>query len=63
MYVDPSKKVNNECGPAGKTRSTRSGIKARPEAHICCALPLGKGTTLSVETRHNSCTLQATLST
>jgi len=26
-------------------------------------LPLGKGTTLSVETRHNSCTLQATLST
>ena len=56
VYVDPSKKRNNECGPAWKTR------RARPEAHICCALPLGKGTTLPIETRHNSCTLQATLS-
>jgi len=57
VYVDPSKKGNNECGPAWKTR------RAWPEAPICCALPLGKGTTLSVETRHNSCTLQAMLST
>ncbi len=56
VYVHPSKKRNNECGPAWKTR------RARPEAHICCALPLGKGTTLTIETRHNSCTLQATLS-
>ena len=54
---------NNECEPAWKTRSTLACIKARPEAHICCALPPGKGTTLPVETRHNSCTLQATLST
>ena len=56
VYVHPSKKCNNECGPAWKTR------RAWPEAHICCALPLGKGTTLTIETRHSSCTLQATLS-
>ena len=36
--------------------------RAWPEAHICCALPLGKGTTLTIKTRRNSCTLQATLS-
>ena len=53
VYVHPSKKRNNECGPAWKTR------RARPEAHICCALPLGKGATLTIETRLNSCTLQA----
>jgi len=57
VYVHPSKKRNNECGPAWKTR------RARPEGPICCALPLGKGTTLTVATKHNSCTLQATLST
>ena len=56
VYVHPSKKRNNECGPAWMTR------RARPEAHSCCALPLGKGTTLTIETRRNSCTLQATLS-
>ena len=56
VYVHPSKKRNNECGPAWKTR------RARPEAPICCALPLGKGATLTIETRHNSCTLQVTLS-
>ena len=57
VYVHPSKKGNNECGPAWKTR------RAWPEGHICCALSLGKGATLSVATKHNSCTLQATLST
>ena len=57
VYVHPSKKRNNECGPAWKTR------RARPEGPICCALSLGKGTTLSIATKHNSCTLQATLST
>ena len=62
VYVHPLKKRNNECGPAWKTLRTLTSIKARPEAHICCALPLGKGTTLTVETRHNSCTLQDTLS-
>lgn len=36
--------------------------RARPEARICCALSLGKGATLTVETRHNSCTLPTTLS-
>ena len=56
VYVHPSKKRNNECGPAWKTR------RARPEAHICRALPLGKGTTLTIEPRRNSCTLQTTLS-
>ncbi len=56
VYVHPSKKRNNECGPAWKTR------RARPEAHICGALSLGKGTTLTIEPRRNSCTLQATLS-
>ena len=67
VYVHPSalhlrRKRNNECGPAWKTLRTLTSIKARPEAHICCALPPGKGTTLTVETRHNSCTLQDTLS-
>ena len=56
VYVHPSKKRNNECGPAWKTR------RARPEGPICCALSLGKGATLPVATKHNSCTLQATLS-
>ena len=36
--------------------------RAWPEAHICCALPFGKGATLTIKARHNSCTLQATLS-
>ncbi|KGD62074.1 hypothetical protein T9A_01283 [Alcanivorax jadensis T9] len=53
VCVHPS----NECGPAWKTR------RARPEGHIRCALSLGKGATLSVATKHNSCTLQATLNT
>ncbi|MAX55720.1 MAG: hypothetical protein CL537_09470 [Alcanivoracaceae bacterium] len=62
VYFHPSalhlrRKRNNECGPAWKTR------RARPGAHICYALPLGKGATLTIETRHNSCTLQVTLST
>ena len=57
VYVNPSKNCNNECGSAWKTR------RARPEGHICCALSLGKGTTLPVATKHNSCALQATLST
>ena len=56
VYVHPSRNCNDEYGPAWKTR------RARPEAHICCALSLGKGATLTVETRLNSCTLQATLS-
>ena len=56
-YVHPSKKRNNECGPAWKTR------RARPEGPICCVFSLEKGTTLIVATKHNSCTLQTTLST
>ena len=57
VCVHPSRHCNNECGPAWKTR------RARPEGPICCALSLGKGTTLSVATKHNSCTLLTTLST
>ncbi|WP_369817619.1 DUF6713 family protein [Alcanivorax sp. HI0083] len=56
VCVHPSRHCNNECGPAWKTR------RARPEGPICCALPLGKGATRTVATKHNSCTLQATLS-
>ncbi|MDO3385178.1 hypothetical protein QWI17_04920, partial [Gilvimarinus sp. SDUM040013] len=56
VCAHPSKSGNDEYGPAWKSR------RARPEAHICCALPLAKGTTLSIETRRDICTLQATLS-
>jgi hypothetical protein len=56
VCVHPSKKGNAEAGPARKPH------RARPETHICCALPLGKGTTLSVETKHITCTFQVALS-
>ncbi|MDX6849737.1 hypothetical protein SCD92_10235, partial [Gilvimarinus sp. SDUM040013] len=52
----PSKSGNDEYGPAWKSR------RARPEAHICRTLLLGKGTTLSVETKHDICTLRTSLS-
>lgn len=62
VCVHPSRHCNNEYGPAWKTREHSQSIKARPEGPICCALSLGKGATLSVATKHNNCTLQATLS-
>ncbi|EAR10296.1 acetyl-CoA acetyltransferase [Reinekea sp. MED297] len=52
----PSKKDNAESGPV------RVPLRAGPETHIGCALPLGKGATLSVETKHTRCTFQISLS-